>query len=108
MTKSYRSTPLRRSSRINLRVPVIVSGKFQDGQPFSEDTFILSISKYGARLTSRLPLKMGMQVKVQPKNGKQSAIFRVAWLGREDTPRAGEAGIEYIKVSNLLGVTFPE
>jgi hypothetical protein len=87
---------------------VTLSGRFPDGKPFSEGTHILSISKFGAKLVSRLALKVGMQVKVQPQNGKDSAIFRVAWLGGEDTPRAGEVGIEYVRVSNLLGVTFPE
>ncbi len=108
LAKPYRTASLRRSSRIYLRVPVKLSGTLPDGKPFSEDTYILTISKYGARLVTRLGLKVDMRVKVQPRNGKDSALFRVAWVGREDTPRAGEVGIEYVRVSNLLGITFPE
>ncbi len=108
VAKPYKTAPLRRSSRIYLRVPVTLSGTSPEGKPFSENTYILSISKYWAKLVTQLPLRVDMRVKVQPRNGKDSALFRVAWVGREDTPRAGEAGIEYVRVSNLLGITFPE
>ncbi len=100
--------PLRRSSRIQLRVPVKLSGTLPEGRHFAQDTHVLSISKYGARLITHLPLKVGMQVRVQPRRGRDSALFRVAWMGREGTPSEGEVGIEYVRVSNLLGVTFPE
>ena len=103
-----RSPSLRRSTRIYIRVPVTLSGKLPSGKAFSEDTYILSISKYGARLQCLQPLKVGMQVTVQPKRGNVSALFRVAWTGTVNTPREGEIGIEYITVSNLLGVSFPD
>ncbi len=85
-----------------------VLGTLPDGKSFSEDTDIVSISKYGARLKTQLPLKVGQEIKIQPKARRGEALFRVVWTGREGTPRAGEVGIEYVKVSNLLGVTFPE
>jgi len=89
-------------------MPVTISGKFPDGKPFAEETFAVTLSKFGAKIKSSLPLKEGMQLKLQPKGRKGSAIFRVAWIGSAGTLRAGEIGIEYIKVSNLLGVAFPE
>ncbi len=100
--------PLRRSSRVNVRIPVTISGTLGDNTPFVEDTTILSISKYGARVQTRLPLSMGMKLKVQPKQHQESGFFTVVWVGRQGTPREGEVGIEYVRVSNLLGVTFPE
>ena len=102
------SSPFRRSARVNLRMPVIISGKFPDDKPFSEETFVVTLSKFGAKIKSDLPLKEGQQLKLRPKGRKDSALFRVAWIGREGTAREGEIGIEYIKVSNLLGVAFPE
>jgi hypothetical protein len=89
-------------------MPVIISGKFPDNKPFSEETVVVTLSKFGAKIKSALPLKEGVQLKLRPKGRKESAVFRVAWIGREGTPREGEIGIEYIKVSNLLGVAFPE
>lgn len=101
-------SPVRRSARVNLRLPVIISGKFPDNKPFQEETFAVTVSKFGAKIKTALPLKEGMQLKLQPKGRKVSAIFRVAWMGRAGTPRDGEVGIEYLKVSNLLGVAFPD
>ncbi len=108
MPKPSAGQPLRRSARLFLSVPVNISGKFLDGKTFQEDTQIVTVSKYGAKVKTQLALKVGMQVKVQPKQRKESAVFRVVWVGREGTPRAGEVGLEYVQVSNLLGVNFPE
>ncbi len=99
-------SPLRRSARVQLRISVNISGTHPDGKAFDEDTLIVSVSKYGARLKTQTPLKVGVQLKVQLKD-KKSALFRVVWVGKDGTPRAGEVGIEYIEVSDLLGVSFP-
>ena len=102
------SSPIRRSARVNLRMPVNISGKYSDGKPYVEETFAVTVSKFGAKIKSSLPLKPGMQVRVRPKGRKNFALFRVAWVGQQGTPREGEIGIEYVQVSNLLGVAFPE
>jgi hypothetical protein len=102
------SVSIRRSARVNIRIPVIISGVSPDNQPFQEETFAITLSKFGAKIRTALPLKEGQQLKLRPKGRKDSAIFRVAWIGRPSTPREGEVGIEYLKVSNLLGVAFPE
>jgi hypothetical protein len=93
---------------VQIQIPVVVSGTLLDGKPFSEETYLLSVSKFGAKLKTRLPLQQGMQLKVQPRNRPESGLFQVVWTGEEGTPRAGEVGIEYVEVSNLLGIAFPE
>lgn len=108
MAKTDESTPLRRSTRVNLQIPVTVSGTFPNGKVFREETFLLSVSKFGAKLRTALPLEVGTQIKIQPQKHSNSALFRVVWTGREGSPRAGEVGVEYLEVSNLLGVAFPE
>lgn len=102
------SPSLRRSVRVQVRVPVMISGRLPDGSPFRKEGHIVTISKYGAKLRTPVPLSVGAQVKVQPEKGRDAGLFRVVWVGREGTPRAGEIGIEYVQVSNLLGVTFPD
>jgi hypothetical protein len=108
MAEKSSTSPLRRSKRVNLRMPVKISGTWPDNQTFTEETQVLTVSKYGAKIRSQQPLKVGMQVKVQPVGRRESAIFRVVWIGRVGSPREGEIGIEYIRVSNLLGVAFPD
>lgn len=106
--KRANTAPLRRSVRVQVRVPVTFSGKQTDGSSFRQQGFITSISKFGAKLRTDLPLKVGSEIKIHPPKGSKPGAFRVVWVGREGTPRAGEVGIEYLQVSNLLGITFPE
>lgn len=102
------SAPFRRSSRVHLQIPVTIWGTFPDGTPFNEETYLLDISKFGARLKTQLPLQPGMEVEVKPRMGSKSALFRVVWTGEAGTPRAGEVGMEYVHVTNLLGINFPD
>lgn len=107
MTKATGSIPFRRSARIQVRIPVTLSGTLADGKPFTEETYVITVSKFGGRLKTEIPLKVGAEVHLQPRNRGESAPFRVVWVGRKDTSRAGEIGIEYVNLSSLLGVTFP-
>jgi hypothetical protein len=109
MGKMSSSLPLRRSGRVNIGCPVKVSGHLTDKAPFSEQAQIVTISKFGAKMKTRIPLQVGMQVKVQPLWGKKAGVFRVVWVGREGSSRAGEVGIEYGEhISGVLGINFPE
>src|SRR5271169_6423876 len=108
MAKPFGPEPFRRSARIQVRIPVIFSGTHLDGKPFAEQTYVTTVSKFGGKLKTSIPLKVGAQVTVAPRNVTRSALFRVVWVGREGSNRAGEIGIEYLELSNLLGVNFPE
>ncbi len=108
MAKPTKSAPLRRSVRVHARIPVILSGTLDGGSTFSEDTYISTVSKYGAKLKTQQPLKVGMQVKVQHKRGHEATPFRVVWVGREETPRQGEVGLEYVDLANPFDVNFPD
>jgi hypothetical protein len=88
---------------------VRISGKLANHVPFAENAHIVTLSKFGAKLRTRIPLKVGMQVKLEPLLGANSGVFKVVWVGREGTPRAGEVGVEYAKeVTSILGINFPE
>ena len=108
MEKNSDFAPLRRSSRVQVRIPVTLSGTSPEGKKLYEETFIVGVSKYGARLSTQLPLSMGTQLRISPKGRSESAVFEVVWVGQPNTPRAGEVGVQYVQVSNLLGITFPE
>ena len=76
--------------------------------PFAENARIVTLSKFGAKLKTRIPLQVGMQVKVQPLQGENSGVFKVVWVGREGSPRAGEVGVEYAReTADILGINFP-
>ena len=98
---------MRRSTRVQVRIPVIVTGVLPGGDTFSEETYVLTVSKFGARLKCSQPLIPGMEVRVKPKAGNKDALFHVVWAGGR-SGKSGEVGIQYVKASNLFGVTFPE
>jgi hypothetical protein len=107
--KTPSSFPLRRIARVNIGCPVWISGTLPNHEPFAENIRIVTVSKFGAKMKTSIPLKVGMQVKVQPLLGEKSGVFRVVWVGREGSPRAGEVGVEYAKeTADILGVNFPD
>lgn len=97
---------MRRSTRVQVRIPVIVTGTLPNGDAFSEETYVLTVSKFGARLKCSYPLTPGMEIRVKPKAGNTDALFHVVWAGRR-SGKSGEVGIQYVKASNLFGIAFP-
>jgi hypothetical protein len=109
MGKTNSSLSSRRSARVNVSCPVRISGTLARNIPFEQDTQLVTLSKFGAKLKTRLALKVGMPVTVQPLLGQKSGTFKVVWVGREGTPRAGEVGIEYTEeIAGILGINFPD
>ena len=102
--------PFRRSTRVNIWCPVKISGLLSNHTPFTEDAQIVTLSKFGAKVKTHTPLQVGMQVKVQPLRGrKKCGVFKVVWVGREGSPRAGEVGVEYgEEIAGILGINFPD
>ena len=97
---------MRRSRRVQVRIPVSVSGTLPSGETFTEDTYVLTVSKYGARLQCSYPLNPGMEIRVKPRAGSADALFQVVWAAGK-SGNSGEVGIQYVNGANLFGVAFP-
>jgi hypothetical protein len=98
---------MRRSRRVQVRIPVSVTGTLPSGETFTEETYVLTVSKFGARLQCSYPLSPGMEIRVKPKAGNEDALFHVVWAGGK-MGNSGEVGIQYVSGSNLFGVAFPD
>jgi PilZ domain len=98
---------MRRSTRVQVRIPVVVSGTLPNGESFSEETYVLTVSKFGARLKCSYPLTPGMEVRVKPKAGEEDALFHIVWAGGR-SGNSGEVGIQFVKASTLFGIVFPD
>lgn len=98
---------MRRSTRVQVRIPVVVTGTLRSGESFTEETYVLTVSKFGARLKCSHPLTPGMEIRVKPKAGNEEAVFHVVWAGA-GTSNSGEVGIQYVEASNLFGIAFPD
>ncbi|MFZ0959992.1 MAG: hypothetical protein WAO35_03740 [Terriglobia bacterium] len=108
MAKATGFLPQRRSARVNAGCRVRVSGTLANNEPFTEETEIVTVSKYGAKLKTQIPLQVEMQLKIQPLRGANSGIFKVVWVGRKGTLRAGEVGVACTKeTADILGINFP-
>ena len=109
MAKTPGALPMRRSTRVNIGCPVRISGLMPNHAPFEEIAQIVSVSKYGARLKTPIQLHIGMKVAVEPLRSDKSGVFRVVWVGRAGTPRAGEVGLEFATpITSILGINFPD
>jgi hypothetical protein len=98
---------MRRSTRVQVRIPVIVTGTLGGGESFTEETYVLTVSKFGARLKCSHPLTPGMKIRVKPKAGNEDAVFHVVWAGG-GSGNSGEVGIQCVNATSLFGIAFPD
>lgn len=106
MTKESQSETLgrRRSTRLSLAVPVVLSGKDADGKEFNEDTRTISVNKHGGRIASTHRFAWGAEVIVKNRFTGQSAKANVIWTGSGQDPQAPkEVGIQLQEPQNIWG-----
>jgi len=84
----------RRSQRVLLDVPLVVSGESKDKRSFQEETFTLTVSAHGALLLLAARVELGQNVVLMNPKSWDQREGRVAYLGK---PHAGlsQVGIEF-------------
>jgi len=96
----------RRSTRLLLSIPVIISGKRpQDGFMFEATADTLVVNKHGALIRTTVNISPGTKVNLAVLPRKQSVRGQVVWI----TSESGEMkiGVELEPPANLWGVMFP-
>lgn len=88
----------RRSERVLLDLPVIVSGEFPDHRAFREETFTVTVSAHGALMMLATNVKLGQKLVVTNPENEDKREARVAYLG---SPHAGlsQVAIEFSRPS---------
>ena len=82
----------RRDPRIELALPVLLSGTDVSGRPLDQRVMTVNISRRGALLDGiHGMLKPGDIISLARMHKKEQ--FRVAWVGGEETPAAGQIGV---------------
>ncbi len=82
----------RRDPRIDLALPVLLTGTDISGRPLDQRVMTVNISRRGALLDGiHGMLKPGDKISLARLHKKEE--FRVAWVGGEDTPAAGQIGV---------------
>ena len=100
------STQQRRSSRLQFRCRVWISGKDSQGEEFSEDSETLSISRFGASLRTARPPALGQIILLRTLDHGRVGLFQVVWVGRAETQEAGHIGIELLDARCFWGIEF--
>lgn len=85
----------RRDPRIDLVLPVLLTGTDVGGRPLDQRVVTINISRRGAQLDGvHGLLKPGDKVSLARLHHKEQ--FQVAWVGAADTPAAGQIGVTAI------------
>ena len=98
----------RSEQRIAMRVPILVRGKDSRGSPFVVNAQTQDITATGASLNGLKGIAdVGSKIEIEFQGGK--AWFRVQWIGKVGTPRAGQAGVKCLEPGNYIwGVPLPD
>jgi len=98
----------RRSQRILLAVPVIVSGKRPAGAPFAERTRTLVVNAHGALVELREPVLIGQTLRIKNVATNEEIECRVADINPGNTSLP-EVGVEFsgTTAAHFWRVSFP-
>ena len=104
--KSLGATPLRKSARVFVEVPIRLRGARTHGPAFDERTSIITLSKHGACLRSGYALDVGMKLLLEtPRGGEFKG--NVVWVGSEASRSGGQVGVQCRGLAQSLGFQFP-
>jgi len=97
----------RRSMRVLLSVPILVSGKTLDNKNFEEEARTLVVNAHGALISLAAGVASGQKLTIHNKATQQSIECKIVYLGN---PQAGETqmGIEFVKaLASFWHIDFP-
>jgi len=85
----------RRDPRMELALPVLLTGSDVNGRPLDQRVITVNISRRGALLDGvHGRLEQGGLISLARLHKKEE--FRVAWVGEDDTPGEGQIGVEAV------------
>ena len=91
----------RRDPRIELALPVLLSGADVSGRPLDQRVMTINISRRGALLDG-IHGRLGQGDKISLARLNKKEQFRVAWVGGENTPTAGQIGVAAVDPNTLF------
>jgi len=99
----------RRSSRVQINIPVRVVSSESDGQPVDAPAEALSVSRYGALLRMPFLPPVGSRIEVLHGLSNEVREFRVISLRGQKEHGSFDLGVEmYYPARNFWGVQFPD
>jgi hypothetical protein len=97
----------RRSMRVLLSVPIIVSGKDAENKPFTEEARTLVVNAHGALIALATRVVPNQEISVANKATRSSLECRVVHVGNAQGGKM-QLGIEFVKPSpTFWQIDFP-
>jgi hypothetical protein len=98
----------RRSTRLSISIPVVISGVDIDGNDFSEGVRTQVVNKHGGKVATTHRLKMGAEVLIENPASHKSAKSKVVWLDGYQSPDGMRSvGLQLMEAQNIWGIAFP-
>ena len=100
--------PGRRSTRLTISIPVVISGVGRDGKSFSERVRTVDVNKHGGKIATSRPLAVGTQVLIENPSAGKGAKARVVRLDETHSPEGLHyVALELLEAQNIWGIAFP-
>jgi hypothetical protein len=107
-SRSIHGVELRRSSRIQLPVPLLILGTNRRGETFQERTSAVSVNLHGCRYPSRHEYVQDGWVTLQVTGSSPAVRARVRSVFSAQTPRElCQVGVELDTPGNVWGISTP-
>jgi hypothetical protein len=98
----------RRSTRLSISIPVVISGKDADGNSFSESVRTLVVNKHGGKIATTYRLALGTEVSILNPALGVKAKASVVWLGEMTGPGdLHHVALQLVEAQNIWGIAFP-
>jgi hypothetical protein len=98
----------RRSKRLSISIPVVISGVDADGNNFSESVRTVVVNNHGGKIATTHHVALGTEVSILNPALGAMAKASVVWLGEKSG--AGDlhqVGLQLLEPQNVWGVAFP-
>lgn len=89
----------RRDPRVDVAVPVLLTGMDESGRPLNQRVTTMNISRRGAQLEG-VHGRLHPGDRVALTRGRKKEMFRVAWVGAEDSPVDGQIGVSSVEANS--------
>jgi hypothetical protein len=97
----------RRSMRVLLSLPILVTGKNSRNEDFQEETRTLVVNAHGALIALGAPVTAGQEITIHNQATRDSRICRVAHVGNVNAGKI-QLGIEFLQPAPVFWqVDFP-
>ncbi len=98
----------RRTSRLCITIPVVLSGKDASGKAFREECWTMSISRHGASVKILRAIAPGAELLIENPCLGTTALARALRFKEGQSARdLGVVALELINVKNVWGIRYP-